>query len=226
MGLVVKMYANEAPGEKFPPKVSYVVAGGNCYVPNPNSIYPEYLTDVSVLICPSDPEAKDVLEPGNPGNWVRDDGTLDINPPDGHGRFAAQGDASYLYMGYVIKDNAWLEDWTDYGALLLSLAPMALKPDEEYTMDHPVLGVLPVYRFREGVERFFVTDVNNPAGSCTAQSELAVMWDCIMTVAEHFNHVPGGANVLFMDGHVSFIRYPSETFPVTETFATISAGGA
>ncbi|MFP4173512.1 MAG: H-X9-DG-CTERM domain-containing protein, partial [Candidatus Hydrogenedentota bacterium] len=29
----------------------------------------------------------------------------------------------------------------------------------------------------------------------------------------NFNHVPGGANVQFMDGHVEFIRYNAD-FPV------------
>ena len=29
----------------------------------------------------------------------------------------------------------------------------------------------------------------------------------------YFNHVPGGSNVLYMDGHVEFLRYPSK-FPV------------
>jgi len=24
----------------------------------------------------------------------------------------------------------------------------------------------------------------------------------------YFNHAPGGCNVLFMDGHVSFVKYP------------------
>ena len=28
-------------------------------------------------------------------------------------------------------------------------------------------------------------------------------------VIGRFNHVPGGSNVLFMDGHVEFMRYPS-----------------
>lgn len=32
-------------------------------------------------------------------------------------------------------------------------------------------------RLREGIERFMVTDINNPASSAVAQSELAVMWD-------------------------------------------------
>jgi prepilin-type processing-associated H-X9-DG protein len=28
--------------------------------------------------------------------------------------------------------------------------------------------------------------------------------------AGNFNHVPGGGNVLYMDGHVEFIKYPGE----------------
>jgi len=95
-----------------------------------------------------------------------------------------------------------------------------------------------VYRLREGIERFFITDINNPAASTTAQSELPVMFDGWATsyMAEEigggnvhipsvatFNHVPGGSNVLYMDGHVEFIRYQTSTpgnpagkFPVTE----------
>jgi prepilin-type processing-associated H-X9-DG protein len=30
-----------------------------------------------------------------------------------------------------------------------------------------------------------------------------------------FNHIPGGSNVLYMDGHVKFIRYPSMDHPCT-----------
>jgi prepilin-type N-terminal cleavage/methylation domain-containing protein/prepilin-type processing-associated H-X9-DG protein len=222
MGLVFKMYANESKGEKWPQKVPYDVAGENSYVPNPIDIYPEYLTDPSVLICPSDPEGGTLLGPD--AGWTRPDGTLDINPPDGHGKFAAQGDSSYIYMGYAIRDNSLLQGWPSYTALITALAPMALTPDEDQVLPHPN-GDITVYRLREGIERFLVSDINNPAASNKAQSELAVMWDVIMIEVEHFNHVPGGANVLFMDGHVEFIRYPSDTFPVTVEFAEVSALG-
>lgn len=72
---------------------------------------------------------------------------------------------------------------------------------------------------REGVERFFITDINNPASSALAQSTVPVMLDAWgtqlgQTITEfggsgtiNFNHLPGGANVLAMDGHVEFIRY-------------------
>ena len=90
-----------------------------------------------------------------------------------------------------------------------------------------------VHRFKEGIERFFITDINNPSGSATAQSTLEVMWDTATQyspalaaflisvggdpadytpslIAGEFNHLPGGINVLFMDGHVTFVKYPSD----------------
>ena len=74
---------------------------------------------------------------------------------------------------------------------------------------------------REGIERFFISDINNPAASSKAQSEVSVMWDQVSVDAGEFNHIPGGCNVLWMDGHVSFIKYPGE-WPVTALWATLN----
>ena len=64
-----------------------------------------------------------------------------------------------------------------------------------------------VYRLREGIERFLITDINNPAASAQAQSTVYIMFDMISTNPGDFNHVPGGSNILYMDGHVAFQRY-------------------
>ena len=73
-------------------------------------------------------------------------------------------------------------------------------------------------RLKEGIERFMITDINNPGAASVAQSTVFVMWDAVVnsmtagsgTVTSdgqvRFNHIPGGGNVLYMDGHVSFIR--------------------
>lgn len=223
MGLVFKMYANESKGEKFPPKVSYLAPdnAGASYTPRPRAIYPEYLTDVKVMICPSDPEAGGLMQPGFDGGWVDDNGNVDLN------RLAREGDASYLYLGYAI-DGKWLRlsDWGTVDAVLLAMAPVFVSPDEDHPVDHPTLGPITLYRLREGIERFFISDINNPAGSNKAQSDLATYWDIVATQIAWFNHVPGGSNVLFMDGHVEFIKYPSDRFPVTEDFAQVATAGA
>ncbi|HPU96850.1 MAG TPA: DUF1559 domain-containing protein [Candidatus Hydrogenedentes bacterium] len=64
-----------------------------------------------------------------------------------------------------------------------------------------------IYRLREGIERFLITDINNPAASNMAQSTVVIMFDLFASNTLAFNHVPGGANVLYMDGHVEFLRY-------------------
>jgi prepilin-type N-terminal cleavage/methylation domain-containing protein/prepilin-type processing-associated H-X9-DG protein len=79
-------------------------------------------------------------------------------------------------------------------------------------------------RLREGIERFFITDINNPASGAVAQSTLPVMWDAwsvgftwgVGGATAMFNHIPGGSNVLYVDGHVRFIKYNTE-FPVNLT---------
>jgi prepilin-type N-terminal cleavage/methylation domain-containing protein/prepilin-type processing-associated H-X9-DG protein len=78
-----------------------------------------------------------------------------------------------------------------------------------------------VNRLREGIERFLVTDINNPAGSAQAQSNIYIMWDMVTARAQDFNHVPGGANVLYMDGHVAFERYPGEA-PISRGMAVFA----
>lgn len=83
-----------------------------------------------------------------------------------------------------------------------------------------------LYRTREGVERFMITDINNPAASTMAQSAMVVMFDHWTTALPNsytgasdtitlssYNHVPGGCNVLYMDGHVEWVRQNTK-FPV------------
>ena len=77
-----------------------------------------------------------------------------------------------------------------------------------------------VYRLREGIERFLISDINNPAQTAIAQSEVWVMWDSLATRVDAFNHVPGGSNVLWMDGHVEFVKYP-EKAPICEGMARL-----
>ena len=89
------------------------------------------------------------------------------------------------------------------------------------------------------MERSLITDVNNAAASATAQSEVAVMFDIIASDiggpgnaprtgagSAKFNHIPGGCNVLYMDGHVEFVRYDTTEgpYPVTPQMANILRG--
>ena len=66
-----------------------------------------------------------------------------------------------------------------------------------------------LYRLREGIERFLITDINNAGSANVSQSNVYIMYDSFSSKADTFNHVPGGSNVLYMDGHVEFMKYPS-----------------
>jgi prepilin-type N-terminal cleavage/methylation domain-containing protein/prepilin-type processing-associated H-X9-DG protein len=80
-----------------------------------------------------------------------------------------------------------------------------------------------ILRLKEGVERFLITDINNPAATAMAQSTLPVMWDGVSTKVDEYNHIPGGSNVLFMDGHAEFHKYNEEAnSPVTQGNAMVS----
>ena len=75
---------------------------------------------------------------------------------------------------------------------------------------------------REGIERFLITDINNPGGSSQAQSTIPLISDQASTQIEYFNHVPGGSNVLFLDGHVEFGKY--DTTGLTSRAWAVAAG--
>lgn len=85
-------------------------------------------------------------------------------------------------------------------------------------------GTTTVYRFREGIERFLITDINNPSAAAQAQSSIFIMLDQLGAggTTVFFNHIPGGCNVLYLDGHVEFIRYPTKQ-PVNQGVANIMA---
>ncbi|MFP4172010.1 MAG: DUF1559 domain-containing protein [Candidatus Hydrogenedentota bacterium] len=228
MGLVFQLYANEHRGY-FPPKVRLCdphpdpLERKHTWMPDGLSIYPDYLTAPDVLVCPSSTHSGDVLKPGGAISRVNDDGELDLDPRTGCGDFSLYGDESYTYAGYAVpRDNRFLLGWPGFDPedqsgmddVIMAVQPMFLDPVSDHRLEHPELGTVPVPRLREGVERFFITDINNPAAANVSQADLPVMWDMVSVDAKQFSHAPSGANVLFMDGHVTFERYPSETFPV------------
>lgn len=235
MGLVFNMYANESKGNKFPPIRIFT-----CDVPPQNakdfifngpSIYPEYLSDANVLVCPSDSDATDM-----PARWHVDQ---DLNKPV---RPCELARGSYYYSAWAFYEPAMLKP----GVTLPRAPELDLNSEGdvvafalEYVIDDLVNAFFAVYtdgltpeqkeddigpapRLRIGIERFFITDINNPAASAAASSEIPVMWDEIRADAKTFNHVPGGGNCLYMDGHVEWLTWPSE-FPCDLVGVMLSA---
>jgi len=242
-GLAFKMYAGEWDG-KFPPMGNPLNETGGCIpslmgpcedgylmVSGP-AISPEYINDEALAICPSDDDraaslARGELRHGEWGSFREDCDPVTGVPCDDCGVYRYPG-ISYWYLGYLMTDETFtLENvvaiWLpragsghddDITELCLG-GVYGLPPAGTPTVDvygNPVT----LYRLREGINRFLIEDINNPAATAVADSEIAVMWDETTPEPTSFNHIPGGANVLYMDGHVEFLRYPSTKFPLTD----------
>lgn len=239
-GLMFKMYSGEN-GGYFPTLKVRSSESGPCRDWNVSNLcfdgeqtYPEYFNDLNILLCPSDPDGAEVMQhammSGGPQN-------VDV---------CGLTAFSYVYTGWALRPIDYLVgDASDNkedvrlgrdisGALAGMLVGILLDTsdnnrsnyDDLPEYEHETRGPVVIRRFREGVERFMITDVNNPGASNKSQSELVVMYDHIgppMSSGGYntYNHVPGGCNVLYMDGHVSFIRYPTE-YPASRVWAWIA----
>jgi len=253
-GLALKMYASEAKGEKFPcmqtmrsswwaspPKQCDIVANGLFIFDGP-SMYPEYMSDYNILCCPSDPTIE-----VEKAQWM--------HGPNNSFDPCAVEHPSYMYWGWMVTPYDYLlasgggdnaanpQIGVDISGALMTSAydffitqhPASIAAggnnfQDDMSFTHEERGDVTLYRLREGIERFLISDINNPAASNKAQSEIAVMYDqtasnVVQASAwDHtyalYNHVPGGGNVLYMDGHVQFLKYPDK-YPVSRCWSAI-----
>ncbi|NLV45401.1 MAG: prepilin-type N-terminal cleavage/methylation domain-containing protein [Candidatus Hydrogenedentes bacterium] len=219
--------------------------------------YPNYNSDPSILICPSDAEEDvDVLK-NSDGDW-------DFWKDNNNWRAGL----SYVYVGWIfdLLDKPYLApvDITTFSNLSSVSSALGLNAPSGGLVAHQfgagVDGIISeildamadsgtpagvslrrvsdtdievapgigngqgdtIYRLKEGNERFMITDVNNPQTSAMAQSTLFAMMDLFGNYGgaiAFFNHVPGGCNVLYMDGHVDWVPYVA---PSPGTDGTVS----
>lgn len=260
IGLALKMYSSETRGGYYPrthgdqPFGNPLTATGcdqesmqglPAFSPKMDSIFPEYLPDLNVLLCPSDPDTVDE----NAFLQVLDDGSDTCN----YVGVVTAGDQSYNYLGYAM-DNVDEGDVMipafpgapfdapaqfagvsyQIGAVTFNFTPF----DDVFLEDDIDLVMLglggfgagnggtdTIFRLRNGVSRFMITDVNNAGASAQSESTMPIAWDTISSkIAGNigYNHVPGGCNTLYMDGHVEFIKFGSR-FPATSSHAQFNA---
>lgn len=223
-----------------------------------DQIYPEYLSDINILRCPSSGTNDESEQINSLGfdvtkqhcSWASSEAQAggNTNAAMGIPRVMNQ---SYVYYGHVL-DKVDDEDATPHSTYGLSAAQYYFKTffppcwdgyyigaanpgkwahdcndgDMEFDINGPQgdPGYPPeaypigngngdtLFRHREGIARFLITDINNPAASARAQSDVPAMWDDVLggftSSLQRFNHIPGGSNVLYLDGHVKFQRYP------------------
>jgi len=195
LGLVMKMFANESKGERFPP-LSPVY--GN-WMMDPNAVWPEYVTDLNIFVCPSSP--------------LSEERTFTLRATAEHPG-AAEGarhadcvsSLFYIYTGYGL--------WSDEQAQVLFEAYLA-DPSRLIAQESLELAV-PVWD-------------NSDRVTLPGSAGVPVLWDRVFPDARFLSHEPAGGNVLHLDGHVQFVRYGyynnSNFFPMTrlavETFGAM-----
>ena len=203
--------------------------------PDGKKLYPEYLTDWKIAFCPSnskratsnwtdigdvDIENAMQCQDENTAVFTSMMYSRDCTIPEAPGILDLQY-ISYFYICKLVHP-----DWTLDSAFR---AEFSLWVDDAFTDDpnhstrmavsYEKDAKLPsgktLSHLKEGIERFLITDINSPGGSATAQSSIPIMWDHVNSSADGtldaacFNHVPGGANILFMDGHSEWCKYPA-----------------
>jgi len=266
-GLAFKMYAGEWNG-KFPTLPSRCVpecnlpGGISIYVaPVPGGLYPEYLSDPRVWVCPSDIGQDqnvyvDLLRYAKGELAYSQLQGVQQNIAAAMGTPARAGVAfdicpvSYIYFPWVTLGTAWwipgqrAPYFNDYiygqypvlngntdGVQCIKVSPPGANTgvwNKNWDVDLTNEGRT-VYRVKEGIERFLITDINNPASSAIAQTQVPIMFDAVSGESGtgtgygnwKFNHIPGGSNVLYMDGHVEFQRYDptGQRYPINDSVA-------
>lgn len=181
-------YSAQSPGNHLPP-----MKGAGIWAPDLSLLYPRYIKDPALLVRPSlkDPDLVKAMV-----------AALTASPPDyatAQGLFAR----SYVYTGYVMQSANDLE--TFLAALRtvenLDLNAKIETPSKDF------------FRLGRGVEIFFTTKYNDPEAAAQTRARIPVMFETFDV--EGFDLQPDGANVLYLDGHVEYVRF-GEAFPVNE----------
>ncbi|MFP4501066.1 MAG: type II secretion system protein [Candidatus Hydrogenedentota bacterium] len=244
MGVAFKMYANESPGQKWPPRMIRDVHGNlsNTMIFNGPSMFPEYLTDLEVVWCPSwVGKAATPIERYDMG--TRANG-IPLGNQNGIIEPAELLKAPYNYTGWLFIDAVNFLGFekvgtpgsgvggrfegSDYNGTPLgelaaeNVATGGAASDEDFVVSEANAGTQAgdgdtIYRLREGIERFLITDINDPAAGARSQSRIPVMWDHLTPQIKGSGHVPAGMNVLYMDGHVTFAKYRTAEEPWVAT---------
>jgi len=240
LGLALTMYAGEHRG-MYPPRQLYKINPANEIglsdemMFNGPAMIPDYINDYNIIWCPSwsatpDPVARYDGEKGNQDGKLE---PLEI------------GQEPYHYTGWLLMDDVNIlgpmlgvigtevngrhaEEtfvFMPWGALAMAnVASYGQASLKDFTMPPEFAGTQvgggdTLFRLREGIERFLITDINNPAAGGRASGSIPLMWDHVSTKTIDFSHVPAGGNVLYLDGHVAFMHYPNERFPFTQDSA-------
>ncbi len=218
MATVFQMYADEAPGNRYPTRALFSLS------PDGPLLYPEYMANFDFWVCPASREAEALQWPYSANPWYNDEGEV---------RMAAVqllGDTAYTYFGFYVSDNVWSDTMSH---VELPVVKATRNPDmDEVRIDHPdenVTDQIWIRRLHSGI----AAEMNEAGAFDGGAADLPVMWDGLasrtlpgppygdeLPVKLWMNHFGTGSNVLFLDGHVEYREYKKD-FPHGEQVARL-----
>jgi prepilin-type processing-associated H-X9-DG protein len=191
MGLGLHQYSDADERELFPPLSPEI----GRLMPAIDAVYPNFLPDTFLYVCPLDSARFELEDAFSKYGWTPE--VVDMH-----------FDNSYFYLGYLVVDDNDMELFARaYREAMKHDWPM----DDDYVFpDSRSSGVNGnLYRLRHGIERALMEDDPPPSAHYRA------MFPVLIERVDNHTHEMVGANVLYLDGHVEFIRYPSK-WPMTE----------
>lgn len=255
LGLVFLMFANEhagklpagAPNEYWgeenvinPAEPKQYVPGSypvnlmrNNFIFDTGEVFPDYLDDLRVLVCPSALAGRATAK----DRWFMDetfaedriDRTLYDDPSNDLVIGRLQGlrpdcecvtSQMYTYFPYaIVTEEQGLFLWDELSRRMYEGDVDFMKDDQviedELSEDgegHAPGGGNVFFRTSIGVGRMFIRDINNPGNDAQADSNIPTLFDSASERGvTRMQHLPLGGNVLYLDGHVKFERYRQTT---------------
>jgi prepilin-type N-terminal cleavage/methylation domain-containing protein/prepilin-type processing-associated H-X9-DG protein len=193
------------------------------------AVYPDYLNDLRVLVCPSGI----VGRTGTRDRWYMDetfaedrvDPAIYEDPANSVAMARLQGlrgdcecitNQMYTYFPYaIVTEEQGLFLWNELSRRMAIGDTDFMSTDQvvnpNWQVDaygHGPGGGNIFYRTAINIGRMFIRDINNPTDGVVADSDIPVLFD---SAADNgmlkMSHMPRGGNVLYLDGHVSFQYY-------------------
>jgi prepilin-type N-terminal cleavage/methylation domain-containing protein/prepilin-type processing-associated H-X9-DG protein len=232
-GLALGMYATDNAG-RLPPMKMRNCKGETLVwstIFEPSVLYPDYLTEWELLVCPNSAQGRTAVELWDKGRTPSPHWSAWSGTGDGIVNQCEVVEYPYVYIGWSISYAAsdqvlsHVIPWTEAALQRLRRAAEAhgkalvQNPDlvdEDWVLDEPIGKATVFHRLASDLDQ----DIYGPSGYSRPQSYRAVMWDATSggdrpRFAHPERGFKRGSNVLFLDGHVEFCEYqgPYGAFP-------------